>query len=1013
MKRQAASESQRLATSRRHALALGLAVPLSAGAAALAGPGTGPAAAAARAARAGHPFRDPLLSVEDRVADLLGRLTREEKISLLHQYQPAIPRLGIRSFRTGGEGLHGVAWLGEATVFPQAVGLASTWNPELIRRVGAAVGDEARGFQHERPEGWSFNLWAPVVNLLRDPRWGRNEEGYAEDPYLTGVISTAYGTGLQGEDPRRLRTAPTLKHYLANNTEKDRVTSDSVLPERVRREYYEAAFRPALTADAVTGVMSAYNLVNGRPATVDPDLGARVREWARKELLNVTDADGPNNLVGLQDYYPTLAEAGAAALKAGIDSFTNDSEDSSKTVKALTTAFDKGLIDESDLDTAVGHLLGIRVRLGEFDPGGGPYGKIDKSVIDSPAHRSLARETAGEAIVLLKNERGTLPLDAEKLTKLAVLGPLADTLYTDWYSGSLPYEVTPRKGIAERLGAAGEVTGGEGVDRIVLRDADSGRYLTAGRGEDGAVLSVTAEDPGRTGQFDVFGWGQGVVTLRSAANRRYVGLDGKVFRNDKKQPDGWFAQQQFVLEKPGRPERPEQQDDDGTRLVRYAGYETLRDDYGPERYLGTGGDDGRTAVLTTKADATRYRVTTVRDGLAEAVEAARDADAAVVVVGSMPHINGREDHDRTSMALAEEQAALVRAVHRANPRTVVVLVTSYPDTVTWEQRHVPALVWTTHAGQETGNALADVLFGDRNPAGRLTQTWYRSEDDLPGLLDYDIITSGRTYLYFRGDPLYAFGHGLSYTAFRYGAPKLPEDTLGREGSVTVSVRVTNTGERDGEEVVQLYTRQLTSRDKQPLQQLRGFQRVPVKAGRSRTVRLTLRAADLAHWDVTRGRWVVESGEYEVRVGASASDIRGRTRLRVRGETIPPRDLSATTRAASFDGYRGVRLVDESKVRGDAVGSDADRSWIVFRDVELGDGVREFTARVAREARGSGTLTVRLGSPKGAVVATAEVPSTGDRYAYRNVSARVRGARGRQDVHLVFSGELRLSSFSLR
>ncbi|MBO8196934.1 glycoside hydrolase family 3 C-terminal domain-containing protein [Streptomyces smyrnaeus] len=1000
---------QEQGTPRRHLLALGIAVPLAAAGTGTAGavPATSRTGRADRAgARAGHPFQDPGLPFAERVEDLLGRLTRGEKISLLHQHQPAVPRLGIRSFRTGTEALHGLAWLGKATVFPQALGLASTWNPALIERVGAAVGDEARGFQHERPKGWGLNLWAPVVNLLRDPRWGRNEEGYSEDPYLTGAVSVAYGTGLQGEDPRYLKTAPTIKHYLANNTERNRSTSDSILPARVRQEYYEAAFEPALSGDAVTGVMTSYNLVNGRPATVNPGLNDTVRKWAKRELFHVTDADAPNNLVNGQSYYPTLAEADAAALTAGIDSFTSDSEDSSKTVKALTTALDKGLISESDLDTAVRHLLAIRFRLGEFDPDGGPYAKITKSVVDSPEHRALARETAREAIVLLKNapqRKGgaLLPLDARRLEKVAVVGPLADTLYTDWYSGSLPYAVTPREGVAERLGSGGKVTGGESVDRIALRNAATGAYLTAGSGADGAVLTERATSAGATEQFDVFDWGQGIVTLRSAANAKYLGYDGKVFRNDQEQPGGWFVQQQFTLV----------EQDDGTRLVRYAGYDARTDWFGDKEYFKAG-EDG-TVTLVAEKDATRYRAETVRDGVAEAVAAARDADVAVVVVGTMPAINGREDHDRTDMALAEGQAALVKAVHRANPRTVVVLESSYPQTVNWEQAHIPALVWTTHAGQETGNALADVLFGDHNPAGRLTQTWYRSQDDLPDLLEYDIIKADRTYLYFRGEALYPFGHGLSYTTFRYGEPRLSARTVEPDGTVTVSVKLTNTGRRDGDEVVQLYIRRRGSRDKQPLRQLRGFERVRLKAGRSTTVRLRLRAADLAHWDVTRGRKVVESGVVEVQVGASCTDIRGRTTLRVRGEKIPPRDLTGTTRAADFDDYRGVRLVDESKARGEAVGADEDRAWIVFRDADLGRGAEKLTARLAREGRGSGTLTLRLGSPRGRVVGSAQVPSTGDRYDYRTVTARLRGARGRHDVYLVFSDPMRLSTFALR
>jgi beta-glucosidase len=290
-----------------------------------------------------------------------------------------------------------------------------------------------------------------------------------------------------------------------------------------------------------------------------------------------------------------------------------------------------------------------------------------------------------------------------------------------------------------------------------------------------------------------------------------------------------------------------------------------------------------------------------------------------VVVGSMPFINGREDHDRTTMALAESQSALIKAVKQANPNTIVVVENSYPTTLTWEQQNIPAILWTSHAGQETGHAVADVLFGDVNPAGRLTQTWYRSEADLPSILDYDIIKSNRTYQYFQGDPLYAFGHGLSYTSFRYSDLRVDSPTVRPNGTVEVSVRVTNTGRRAGDEVVQLYTHQRTSRDKQPVLRLRGFQRVSLQPGQTRTVRISLAAADLAHWDVTRGRWVVESAVHDVLVGASATDIRQRGTVRVDGEQIPSRNLARDTRAIDFDDYAGVDLVDESKVRGDAVG----------------------------------------------------------------------------------------------
>lgn len=959
-----------------------------------------------------YPFRDPSLSVAARVDDLLGRLTLEEKIAMLHQYQPAIPRLGVSSFKTGTEALHGVAWTtdpnnggavvtAEGTVFPQAIGLGSTWDTDLMERVGTAVGEEARGYHAQDPDAWGLNLWAPVVDPLRDPRAGRNEEGYSEDGFLTGTMATSYAGGMRGDDRTYLMTAPTLKHYVGYNNEVDRTTTSAQLRPRLRHEYYDVPFRMPIQADAATGVMTSYNLVNGRPMTVSPDVGERVRGWTDETVFNVTDAANPNNLVGSQDYYDTLAEADAATLKAGVDSFTTDNTDNGPTVRAVRSALEQGLLTEADVDRAVRHALTIRVRLGELDPDGGPYGGIGADAIGTDDHRALAREAAGEAMVLLEND-GALPLDSAEDRTVAVVGPLADTLYTDWYSGALPYEVTPADGVREHLGDGATVRVSEGVDRIALREVTTGKYVTGGSGPEGAVLAADGADAGPAAQFDVFEWGEGVVTLRNTANDKYVGYHWGPFRNDQAQPNGWFVQQQFTLE-----EQP-----DGTFAVRYVGYEKAYDWAGPNHYL-TVAEDGTIALGAATVDqAARFEKEVVRDGLAEAQQAAEGADAVVVVVGSMPFINGREDHDRPSLELAHAQRRLVEGVAEANPRTVMVLENSYPTTIGWARDAVPAVLWTSHAGQETGNALADVLFGDRNPAGRLTQTWYASDEDLPDITDYDILRNGTTYQYYQGDPVYAFGHGLSYSTFDYSEVRLSSTTM-KGGPVTVSVDVTNTGDRAGDEVVQLYTHQRTSRDPQPLRSLRGFERISLEPGQTRTVDFELRPADLAHWDVTRGRWVVETSAEDLMVGAASDDIRARATLRVDGETIPPRDLRGMVRAVDFDDYAGVRLVDETKATGDAVGLDAG-DWLLYRDADLGSGPRTFTAHVARAAAGSTTLQVRLDDPvTGPLIGTVQVPSTGGVYSYATVRATVTGTAGRRDVYLVPTGELRVSRFAIR
>jgi beta-glucosidase len=349
----------------------------------------------------------------------------------------------------------------------------------------------------------------------------------------------------------------------------------------------------------------------------------------------------------------------------------------------------------------------------------------------------------------------------------------------------------------------------------------------------------------------------------------------------------------------------------------------------------------------------------------------------------------------------------VRAV---NPHTILVLETSYPMTITSEHDNVPAILWTSHAGQETGHALAGILFGDVNPAARLTQTWYRSTADLPDILDYDIIKAKRTYQYFEGQPLYPFGHGLSYSTFGYRDLRVSDRTLDRGDDLSVSVEVTNTGERAGDEVVQLYTHQTRSRDAMPGKQLRTFQRVHLERGQSKTVRLTVPVSDLAHWDVTRDRWVVETSAHDVMVGASSADIRQKATVHVRGETIPARSLSRETRAINFDDHRGIDLVDESKEFGDAVGA-TEGDWLRFADVDVSRRASTFSAEVA--SAGGGSIEVRLDDPVGGrLLGTAQVATTGDVYSYSTVTAALAAGHGRHDVYLVFHGSLRISTFAI-
>ncbi|MBW8751587.1 MAG: glycoside hydrolase family 3 C-terminal domain-containing protein, partial [Propionibacteriales bacterium] len=920
-----------------------------------------PAAAPASAAESGssYPFQDPSLSVAARVNDLLGRLTLDEKLGLLHQSQKAIPRLGIPYFKAGTEALHGLAWSNDidngwqqafpdrATVFPQAVGLASTWDPDLVEQVGSAVGDEARAYNEINPRLWGLQLWAPVVNLLRDPRWGRNEEGYSEDPELTGVISTRYGRGLEGNDPTYLKTAPVLKHFYAYNNETNRNTSSSNVPPRIKHEYDFRAFRPAIEANAATGVMASYNEVNGRPTHVDRELNDTVRSWTDQTLYNVSDAWGPHAVTQAQHFYDDETEAYASVLKAGVDGFTVDDNNPEPLVATLKDALDRGLLTESDIDEAVRHVLTIRTRLGQFDPDGGPYAATSKDVLDSPAHRQLNRKAAEEAMVLLRNDSRKLPLDPKATHKVAVVGPLSDQLFSDWYGATLPYAVTPLDGIRQRLGDSASVAGVEGLDRVALKDSATGRYLTAtGTSAADAVTASASATPPATAQWDVNDWMADVSTLRNADNGHYLTGNFGPFNTSATTPSGWYVQQQFRFE--AQP--------DGTVLLQYVGYETNESWWWIPGHYVTVAADG-TVGTGTKEQAAHFEREVVSDGSDAAAAAAATSDAAVVVVGSNPFVYGRENHDRTSMALGASQQQLIKKVRAANPNTIVVMESSYPTTMTEQP---DSLLWTTHAGSETGNAVAETIFGDNDPSGRLTQTWYRSDADLPkDLTEYDISKTDQTYLYFRGDPLYAFGHGLSYTSFKYSRLRPERTAMGGNGTVRVSVDVTNTGNRAGSEVVQLYSHQRTSRDKQPLRELKAFRKVTLSPGQTQTVTFPVRAADLAHWDVTRDRWVVESSAYDLMVGSASDDIRQRATVEVHGETIPPRDLSRPTRAENFDDYDGITLVPTTRGTGTSVASGQTPGWVKFAGSRT-TGDMKLSASVARSAAGDGTLEVRLG-----------------------------------------------------
>ncbi|WP_338054258.1 glycoside hydrolase family 3 C-terminal domain-containing protein [Streptomyces spiramenti] len=987
----------------------------------------------------------------ERVEELLDRLTTEERVALLHQYAPAVERVGLAAFRTGQEALHGVAWAGTATVLPQAVGLGATWDAELLRRAGEMVGNEIRAKRRGNP-GVGLNVWSPTVNLLRHPLWGRGEEGYSEDPAHTAALATAYTRGLRGDHPEVWRTAPVLKHWLAHNNETRRDTTSSSVRPRVLHEYDLRAFRRPVRAGAVAGVMPAYNLVNGRPNHLSPLLATELRRWTDLPLVVCSDAGAPSNLVDSEHYFATHAEATAAALRAGVDSFTDHGDDPATMTARLHQALDLGLIDQADIDTAARRLLHLRLMLGEFDPETDPYATT--GAVNRPAHRALAREAAEKAVVLLRND-GLLPLTEAR--QIAVVGPLADSCRLDWYSGTPPYAITPLDGIRARYGSAA-VRHHDGNDRIRLRTATGGLHVPdptgaadgtgpAGPGDAAAAPEPAAQalrtetQPVVEGTADeatelvVDDWGDGVLTLRLPGGPYLAAGEDGVLRAASREPGGWIVRETFrLLPVPGETVRDGHEVAEPRRLLHHiASGGHLR--LAPEG----GGVTDADGVPLDAARATVLTVETTVDGVTAAVTEAANADTVVVVTGNDPHINGRETEDRSTLRLPDHQQRLWRGVHDVNARTVLVLCSSYPYAVPEADAELPALLWTAHGGQEAGTALARVLAGDVSPAGRLPQTWYARDTDLPDLLDYDIIGSRQTYLYSEATPLYAFGHGLSYSTFRYGTPTVtrlapdgrsPEEDGGPKGGgadgsgshgdgphgdgphgdgphgpddptggaeLRIECEVTNTGGRTADEVVQFYGRAREPHLPRPKRQLLDFARVRIKAGATARVGVTVPLADLGHWDTARHRWTFSAGPYAIDVGAASDDARGTITLELPGE--PPVAHQAAVRglvAADFDEQWGTELVDLTRAYGDAV-APADPGApgrLLFRNCDTG-AATGLTARCS----GRGTVTVQLLPPgegtlsvptdaTAAVITFGASPEPPDPYRYRERSTEL-------------------------
>ena len=844
-------------------------------------------------------YLDESLSFEQRARDLVSRMTLEEKVMEMKDVAPAIPRLGVPEYNWWNEALHGVARAGLATSFPQAIGLAAMWDDSAMFEMATVISDEARAKYHEairhddhqRYQGLTF--WSPNINLFRDPRWGRGQETYGEDPYLTGRLAVQFIRGLQGDDPKYFKTIATVKHYAVHSgPEPERHTFDAVVSDRDLRESYLPHFEAGIRLGGAYSLMCAYNSIDGRPACASEMLLKDILrgEWKFPGYV-VSDCGAIDDIYLRHKVVATAAEAAALGVRTGTDL------DCGRVYPNLVAAVQQGLITEAQIDTSLTRLFLARFKLGMFDdPSHVRWASIPFNDVDSPQHRALARRIADESMVLLKNDRNMLPLPKD-LGTIAVIGPNADQwrMLLGNYNGIPADPVTPLRGIREAVGSQTRVLYARGSDladnfplyelvpAAVLRTNDgkpglrvdyysqrdfSGSPLFSGT--DTTLNSDWKEGAPRSDMDpDNFGvrW-SGVIRPTETGMYR-LGLIGTV-RFQMWLNDSLIVRSIYPTHDGEFPD-PRQAQSDPIRLEAGREY-ALRVD-GQESY----GDAQLQFLWAAPTDSLET----------EAVKVASHADAVVLVLGLTARLEGEEmpiqipgfrGGDRTSLDLPAPQEHLLERIATLGKPTVLVLMNGSALAVTWAKDHVPAILEAWYPGQAGGTAIADVLFGDYAPAGRLPVTFYKSVNDLPAFDDYRM--AGRTYRFFKGAPLYPFGYGLSYTTFAYTNLRASRTQASAHDTITVSVDLANTGTRTNDEVVQLYVDHQGSAVSRPVMDLRGYRRVHLAAGEKRTVVLPLAVSSLAYWNETTHQWTLERERVRLLVGASSADIRGQTTIDV-------------------------------------------------------------------------------------------------------------------------------------
>ncbi len=854
------------------------------------------------------PLYDTKMTDRERAEYLVSQMTLEEKFACF-TLRLRNDRLKFAVSTCGGEGAHGVqarAGQGEAypptptTSFTQPIGMAASFDRELIRKAGDVTGKESRAFENAVGKSGHLRL-CPTVDLCRDPRWGRTEEGYGEDPYLTGKMASEYIIGMQdehnydgsplkpGERGDRIRTGAVLKHFYANNQEYRRAYDSFDISDKVKYDYELEPFRYCAVEGHAEGVMTSYNEINHLPAMLNHEVQDILKDkWGIRYAM--TDGGDFLQTVNMHHYFKTHAESLAEGVKAGVDAMLDNP---AEVTKAAREAYEQGLITEAEMDKSIMCTVMELIRQGAFDPED-PYAELDMADVGTDEAKRISLQMSRESNILLKNENGFLPL--EKDEDIALIGHVGNSWYMDWYGGKPLYKVTLKAGLEKKMHREIPYESGQNLFRFKIGDQYVGgsrpAQLPRGYSQPEAAELVLTDREEDAVVFEQLNWGCGSNFLYSPAYKKFVkaDADGKIsLASDE--PFTFQIFENFTIGMADAVRTPEPRNANCVELTEYWNDEECdvklycfgnRNVYLENGKLRTDplirrkpesntkeGDNIAEAWAGSEKEAVTLTVEIVSNGIERARELAKKAGKVIVAVGCNPVMNAKEEIDRSTIGMIPLQEKLVEAVWEANPNTAVVLLTNYPYAINWMQEHVPAILTNATGSQDLGNGLAAAIFGEANPAGRLPMTWYKSDDDLPPMEDYDLINHPRTYRYFDKPVLYPFGYGLSFTTFSYSDLQVEKSGEG----LKASVRVKNTGRVSGDEVAQLYIRRVSpSRTVHPIRRLIGFERLhDLAPGESGKAEFTVNPSDLEIYMETESKKIVEPGRYMIFAGGSCLD----------------------------------------------------------------------------------------------------------------------------------------------